>query len=293
MGVADVGDVGAVLGPPEVPGPGADSDPGVGGVRIHRRLPELVAAAAAEIENLLAARRLSGSGRLAPALELLPLVAELAGHAGRDRHDEEKRCGRTGRDRRVAPRDRHQAGVAGIAHEAAEPELRQRDRRADRERDPEQLAALALGGRRVQPAIERVALLHGGEEDRRAHGGEEQRQQLRDPVGREQDEGREGDHRRRHGQARGGQPEGERDKRQRSSGERLARPAFAPRRLPPMPAASPSPRTLRGRWGSSAGRRAAARSRSPGGTGPAPARGTTRAASATGPRSRRRRRFRA
>ncbi len=220
MGGADEALVGAVLRPPELEGPGPDPLPGLGLARVHRRLPELVAAAAGRVED-----RGGGAGRgprpLAVALEDLPAVRGLARQPGGERDRDRDHDHRRGRDQRLAAARPQPARAPQVARREPDPDLRRGDGGADRQRDPHRLVPLRFRGRGRQPAGERLAAVHGEGEQRRAAGPGAQREQLRQAVRRE---GEEGDHRRDgddRARPRGGQVERQAGERDRRRGERL------------------------------------------------------------------------
>ena len=200
MGVANEPAVEAVARPPELERSGADPDQRIGLVRVHRRLPELVAAASAHVEELRAAAL--ARGVLARSLERLPAVGQLAGNAGRDREHGDDRQRHEEGGKSALPRNTEPAGARPVAHEESEPGLDERHPGAHDEHDRDHLVALLLRGRGRKPAVERVALLDRGEQDRRPAARDQQRRELRDAIGRQDEEHEQGARRNRHEQAR-------------------------------------------------------------------------------------------
>ena len=115
---------------------------------------------------------------------------------------------------------------------AAPAELRGRDARldqaddhADDQRHHEHLVALVVGRRVEQAVLEGVAVVGGGDQDRAAGAGQQRREQLRQAVGGEGEEDREGDDRRGDAAAREGEEGGQRHRGQRRRGQRARRAA--------------------------------------------------------------------
>jgi hypothetical protein len=106
VGIHDRRGVASVFGPPELERTRTDADQGIGLVGADRRLPELISAAAVEVEDLRSARIVLAAAAL--ALEVVPLVRDRSGQAGRDPDDHDRKQRAACRDgRRQARYSQH------------------------------------------------------------------------------------------------------------------------------------------------------------------------------------------
>ncbi len=221
MGVADEAVVGAVAGPPELEGPGADPLPGLGFARVHRRLPRTGSGRCCWSRGSRRASWAPSADSPSVALEDLPAVRHLVRQPGADRDRDRDDDHRRGRDQRLGAADPEQAGAAQAAGGEADADLDQGDDGADRQGDPDHLGPLLFGGWGRQAAGERVAAVRRPREERRAAGPRGEGEELRQAVGGEGEEGEHRHHRDGRAGARGGEVEGEAGERDRRRGERL------------------------------------------------------------------------